>query len=389
MSKKRGNNDGSVRQRKDGTWEARFIVGRKADGKLDRRIVYASTQKEVLSKMKQAQADILKDEYIAPSAITVEQWLDSWYRTYLKTNVRPSTASTTYRAIRNHLKPALGKYKLQQLRTEHIQAFIIDQQKNGLRASTIKRNVAPLKTALKQAVQNRLIVRNPADYIKLPKQEQSEIQFLTRDEQKALLELLPNTTNGRAIRFILGTGLRVGELCALRWSDINSDYFTVSQTASIYHDDEAGKTVIDFNAPKTKAGKRSIPLLPSMKTLLSEQRHSQLKRRLKAGSAWTGCRTDQNDNYVFASMVGTALDRDNKGRFLHTYLKKVGLSSRGIHTLRHTFATNWVQSGGDIRSLSEILGHTNVAFTMQTYVHSDMSIKWLEWRSWKRRYTEK
>ena len=375
MSKKRGNNDGSVRQRKDGTWEARFIVGRKADGKLDRRSVYASTQKDVLSKMKQAQAEILKDEYIAPSAITIAQWLDSWYQTYLKPNVRPSTASTTYSAIRNHLKPALGKHKLQQLRTEHIQAFIVGQQKNGMRASTIKRNVAPLKTALKQAVQNRLIVRNPAEFVKFPKQEHAEIQFLTRDEQKALLELLPSTTNGRAIRFILGTGLRVGELCALRWSDINEKYFTVSQTASIYHDDEAGKIVIDFNAPKTKAGKRSIPLLPSMKTLLSEQRHSQLEQRLKAGSAWTGSRTDQNDNYVFASMVGTALDRDNIGRFLRTCLKKAGLSSRGIHSLRHTFATNWVQAGGDIRSLSEILGHTNVAFTMQTYVHSDMSTK--------------
>ena len=342
MAKKRGNNEGSVYQRKDGRWTGK-------------------TQDETLKKLREKQASIDKGEFVEPSALKVSQWLNTWFQEYAKPRMRASTLAEHERVIRNHLVPFLGSYKLQSLRTEHVQAFINHQ--NYLAPATVTRQVGILKAALKQALENQLISRNPAAFTKLPKQEQKEIEFLTAAEQSELLSILPATTHGRAIHFSLGTGLRASELCGLRWRDIENDGIQIRQTCVLVK----GKPVI--GEPKTKAGRRFIPLSAKLKYILTQQKQAQRIERLKAGSVWT------DGDYVFASAIGTPLDRNNLARTYRGLLKKKGLASRGLHTLRHTFATNWVQGHYDLRTLSEILGHSKVAFTMQIYVHSDNATK--------------
>jgi integrase len=209
--------------------------------------------------------------------------------------------------------------------------------------------------------------------------EEKEIEFLTVDEQQKLLPVLPATTNGRALRFILGTGLRASELCGLRWMDIAGEQFTVKQAAQRVMDLDAGedgnKYKLSIAPPKTKAGRRSVPLVPSMKALLDEQAKAQRLERLEAGGAWIGGTPGQGETFVFASATGTALDRCNLGRFLRASLDAAGLKHRGLHALRHTFATNCIRAGVDVRTLAEIIGHTKIAFTIQRYVHSDMATK--------------
>ncbi len=135
------------------------------------------------------------------------------------------------------------------------------------------------------------------------------------------------------------------------------------------------KQQLSLAATKTKAGRREIPLTDNTKALLDVQRREQTRIRLSVGSAWTGGKPGAGDMPVFATQRGTVYDRNNIDRTLRQCLTKAGLRPRGLHALRHTFATNWVRSGADLRTLSEILGHTKVAFTMQQYVHSDMSTK--------------
>lgn len=380
MPKKRGNNDGTIRQRKDGIWEARYFVGYKDNGKPDQRSVYASSQEEVQKKLRELLRQLDRGEYVEPSKITVGQWLDKWFEVYGKPRWREKTASVHYSNIRLHIKPAMGKIHLQKLRPDHIQAFVIKQHEAGLSPATIRKQLEPFKSAMKQAVDNQLIIRNPAAKIKLPQLEQKEIEFLTLNEQRALLPHLPDNTAGRALQFILRTGLRASELCGLQWDDISGDSFNVRRSAQyvkIPKDDQVDgvKQVLCVAPPKSKASRRRIPLTAAARSLLDAQKSAQMRERLAVGSLWIGEQPGQAGCYVFASEAGTAFDRCNLARTLRSALDKANLKRRGIHALRHTFATNGVRAGIDMRTLSEILGHTKVAFTMQLYVHSDNDTK--------------
>lgn len=376
---KRGNNDGTIRQRKDGLWEARITVGNSPDGKQKRKSIYGKTQGEVQSKMRELLTKVERGEYTETGKITVGSWLDTWCETYGAPHWREKTLEVNRDNIRLHLKPALGKIQLSKLRPDQVQAYINAEIKCGAAYGSIKRRIAPLKSALAQAVQNKMLYFNPAQNVQLPAAQQKEIDFLTVDEQRQLIPYLPDNTAGRALRFILSTGLRASELCGLRWSDIDESSFTIRQSAQYVRDTSAKegqpKQRLSLAAPKTKAGKRTIPLTDAAKNLLESQRAAQRQQRLQVGVAWQGGPAGSGDTPVFASEVGTYYDRSNLDRTLRDCLKRAGLKTRGIHALRHTFATNWVKSGADLRTLSEILGHTKVAFTMQQYVHSDMTTK--------------
>lgn len=373
MSKKRANGEGSIYLRTDGRWGYSFTV----NGKQVSRA--AKTQAEASRRLRDAVAKVQAGTYADPSKITVEGWLRLWLKEYAAPAVRPSTLESYYSVTENHLIPALGKIKIQTLRPEHIQAFVNRQLRNECAPSSIKRHMVVLKSALQQARENRIIVTNPAEAVKLPKQEQKEIEYLTPAEVASLLEVLPMTTNGRALRFILGTGLRVSELCGLRWCDVEKDGFFVNQitytvNGKVLSEDEK-ESVRICSAPKTKAGKRYVPLNPKTAELLEQQRLSQKLERVRAGEAWEGGEPGKGKQYVFATAAGGPADRHNLGRTLRNCLDRANLQRRGVHALRHTFATLWVQRGQDLRTLSELLGHTNVAFTMQRYVHSDRETK--------------
>ena len=372
MTKKRGNNDGTIRQRRDGRWEARVTVGYATDGKQIQKSLYGATQAEVQTKMKELQVQVDKGAFIDAPDITVGQWLQTWYSAYGVPRWRPKTAKVHSDNIRLHLIPSLGRIKLSKLRVDHVQSFINSQKDAS--SATIRKRLEPLKGALKQAVENGLIVRSAADSAKLPRQEGKEIAFLSPDEEARLLEALPDSSNGRAIRFILASGLRASELCGLRWCDIEEESFTVRQGAQ-YVKDGNGKQRLVLAPPKTKAGRRTIPLTPAMREVLDVQRVKQMEQRLVVGLGWIGGTPGKGDTPVFASEAGTVLDRNNLGRTLRLTLERLHLPNRGLHVLRHTFATKWVRSGADLRTLAEILGHTKVAFTMQQYVHSDMDTK--------------
>lgn len=367
MAKRRGNNEGSIYQREDGRWTAAYYV----QGK--RKYVYAPTRDEVAKKLRDIQSKIDRGEFAEPSAVTVDMWLKTWLHEYALQSVRPSTYSAYEGIVSIHLLQTLGQHKLQGLRSEHIQSWVNQQTKDGYAPASVKRFFNVLRVALGQAVANQLIFHNPADAVTLPKQEAKTIECLSAEEVTALLAVLPNSTNGRALRFILGTGLRVAELCGLRWCDVGEESITVNQITYIIKRNGTSERIT--NPPKTKAGVRFIPTNSKLRTLLDEQRQAQRVDRLHAGSAWQGSEPCKGQQYVFATASGEPSDRNNIARSLRIYLKKAGLATRGVHALRHTFATMWVQSGADLRTLSEILGHTNVAFTMQRYVHSDTAAK--------------
>lgn len=366
---KRANNEGSPRQRKDGRWEARYT-----DPHGKRKSLYAATEAELITKLRTTLQQIATGEYCGPSRITVGTWLMTWWKEYAVPATRKNSASVARHNIEKHILPALGKIQLQRLRADQVQAFANKLVQAEYAPATIRRIMATLKSALKQAVTNQMILRSPADGLRLPKMEQGEIQVLTAGEQRRLLEALPDTDNARMLRFMLGTGLRASEACGLRWSDIQGSVFTVRQgiTDHVQYDEQGRRSLQrEANAPKSKAGKRSIPLTANMLELLEEQRRAQAAQKEDAigkGLGWAGA-------LVFAGPLGAPKDRNNLKRTLHQALEKAGVKRVGLHALRHTFATNALQAGMDARTLSEIIGHSQIAFTLQVYAHSNMSIK--------------
>lgn len=369
---RRGNGEGCIRQRSDGRWEAKYVAGIKSDGSLIRNSIYGKTQSEVSKKLLEIRKQLETGQYAQPDKITVAKWLDTWLEEYVKPTRRPATVATYANNIRIHLKPAFGRTALQKLRPENVQRLYNDMSKGGAKPATVIKAHHVLNAAMKQAIKNRLIINNPCEAVALPKLEQEDINPLSRDEQRRFVEALPDTTNGRALTFILGTGLRVSELCGLRWKDVTEG--TISITQSIRRlqttkNTKGPKTEIVTTKPKTKAGMRKIPLSTKLSAILAKERQAQAEILLKLGAS-----RGEND-LVFATALGKPLDVRNISRALYNTLDKLGIERRGVHALRHTFATRAIENGMDVRTLSEILGHADVAVTLRLYVHSSMETK--------------
>ena len=258
------------------------------------------------------------------------------------------------------------------MRPEHIQAVINALVAAGKAPSTVRKAHTILHLACEQAIVNGILVKNPVTRIILPRLEQEEIRIFTLEEQKAFIEALPDNTSGRALYFILGTGLRLAELTGLRWSDIHENEFHISQTIRRnrnFDENDPRRTSLQTSSPKTKAGRRTVPLPPKLKEVLAVQRQQQLISRLAAGSKW------HDLDLVFTTEVGTPYEGRNLTRTLHRTLRSLGFETMGVHALRHTFATRAVESGIDIRTVSEILGHANISLTLQLYAHSTTQSK--------------
>lgn len=223
--KRRARGEGSIRQRKDGTWEARFVVGiDPGTGKDIRKSVYAKTQKEVRKKMTEAVAALDKDDYREPSRMTLAQWLDIWQETYL-VKIKPSTKLLYEQQIRLYIRPALGHIKLADLDTDKIQQFYNclgegHNGKSGLSPKSVRNVHGILHKALQQAtkVKSCGIRANPADGCELPRVEQKEIQPLSEEQLPLFLDAIEGHCHEYIYKVALFTGMREGEVLGLIWS---------------------------------------------------------------------------------------------------------------------------------------------------------------------------
>lgn len=392
MAKKRGNGEGSIYQRSsDKLWIGTYTVGMKPDGTPNIKTVSAKKQEDCLRKLREKQKLVEDGLYVEPDRMTVEHWMLTWFEHYVRPVRKGSTADTTYQNIKLHIVPAIGKVPLQKLRGEHIQALYNWEQENGnngkgLAPASIRRIHTVLRSALEQAVDNKLIRFNPCASVKLPKMEQEEIEVLQDWEYSQLLAAIPDTNDGRAIMLLLSTGMRASEACGLRWKDISGDYLTVNQVSMRIHEydgtEQKGASLV-FTTPKTKKSHRQIPLSRSTQALISRQRMYVNSERMKAIQDYeigkTAKQWHEND-LVFCTKTGAPMEKRNLLRSYHRILKAAGLNQRGLHTLRHTFATRALARGMDVRTLSELLGHEDAATTLNLYCHSSLDKKreWME-----------
>lgn len=369
MPKRKLNN---VTQRKDGRWVARKVFGYRPDGKPNRKTFYGSTAAEAAQKLAEYERQVENGLNVDAKSLTFKQWLEIWLKEYKFQSVSPGTYDNYEDVIKSRIAPALGRYQLLKLRPEHLQAFINGLKKeNGepLAVTTVKRIKLVMSGALDQAVKNGLITRNPAEAISLPKNNKNKkVGAFTPTEQAALLEQVKDHRLYALFVTALGTGMRIGEIIALRWSNIDFTLNELTVSAAMYRSrnrtptgEATGSSSNKVGTPKTQAGNRTIPLTLEVKQALIKHRDEQTAERFKAGSAWI------NNNLVFCTTLGGYLDYSSVKRIFNNKRDKAGISKLNFHSLRHTFATNAITAGVDYYYLSRIMGHASISITLDTY----------------------
>ncbi len=373
----RGNGEGSVRQRKDGTWEARYTYGRDEEGKQIQKSIYGKTRRIVVEKLTQIQHSIDTNNYINTTNFTVSEWLDIWLKDYKKNLIKPTTLSTYKNRIENHLKPNLGHIKLKDLTTHKVQIFVNKLIDENISPKHISGIINVLKASIEQAILNEMLNKNVTKNIVMPKVVSKKADILTKEQQSLFIELCKTTYLGNVFIFSLGTGMRIGEVLALTWGDINfiNNTISISKTITITknYDDPHSKWEKSFGDVKTTSSNRIIPIMSPIKKLLLEQMDYQDIWKEKACELY-----NNSSDLVFTTQVGTPLDPRNMQRTFHNIRKKANINHMSIHSLRHTFASRGLENGVDLKVMQDLLGHSSIKITADLYTHVLPDTKALE-----------
>ena len=289
----------------------------------------------------------------------LKELLEVWLERYMKHTIKIRTYNRYKSICELHLIKDLGEYELEELKPNVLQDFLLKKIDDHYSTNTIKGIVSVLKQALRLAITLEFVDKEYCSNLKMPSSEEKEISVFTKKEQQVIESFCLNHKKRNYIGIVicLYTGIRLGELLALTWDDIdfNSNLLTINKTS--YSAKLDGKTQIIVDKPKTKKSNRVIPL------------PNQLVKLLKI------IKKESNSKYVITTRNSGMVGNRSYQRTFKFILKKVNVPYRNFHSLRHTFATNAIELGMDVKTLAEILGHTNAMITLNRYSHSLLNYK--------------
>ena len=362
MGRERKNGEGTVRLRMDGRWEGRVVIGYDEKYRPKTKSVYGKTKAECIEKLKKLKEQVkpVKSQKIYPG-MSFGDWMDFWYQNYSKPKLRTTTRTSYEGRIYGHIIPGIGEILLNKLTQNDLQQFYsrlkksgrliyVDQFGEGLSGSMVRACHTNCRSALERAKIEGLISINPAIGCKLPPKKTREMKVLTREEIQRLLIQAKAEECFELFLLELTTGLRRGELLALRWEDLNPMTGELHISKQVYRTREDGLLI---SQPKTKASIRTIILPLPMLMILTEYRKT-------VGSQW-----------MFPSPVkeDSPLDPATIRQRLHLILEHAQCKQVRFHDLRHTFATAALGNGMDVKTLSAMLGHVSAATTLDIYTH--------------------
>lgn len=354
MPSKRGNSEGSLTKRPDGRWEARITL---SDG--SRKSFYAKTRQEAARRLAAAMRDRDQGLPITGERQTVTQFLSVWLET-IKPTVGVATWKRYEEIVRIHLAPSIGAHSLAKLSPQSVQTLYSAKLEAGLSTTTVHHIHAVLHLALESAVSLDLVARNVSERVTVPKMGRHEMEVLSPEQSRTLLTAINGDELEALYVLALTTGMRQGELLALKWRDIDLDtgWLRIHTTVRKLH----GRFI--YAPPKTKRSRRAVALTAMAVESLKQHRVRQARAKALVGPAW------QENDLVFADAVGGPLEgRHMLRHYFRPLLERAGLPSIRFHDLRHTTATLLLAQGVHPKVVSEMLGHTTIGITLDTYSH--------------------
>lgn len=368
---------GHIRKRGKSSWQVIIPKGRDASGKYryDRYTVQG-TKKDAEAKLAELLHQLNTGTYVAPSRVTVAEFLERWLADAVTNSVKPSTLKRNAAIVRQHLIPALGNLPLTKLSALHVQAYYnqalasgrLDDDGNStdepLSAATIRRHHAVLHKALGQAVKWGLLARNVADLVEPPRVSRKVGRTLDAEQVGRLLDAARDTGRRALYLTAVATGLRQGELLALRWQDVDFQQRAITVRRTLVSVGNQAKGIRPrFAEPKTDAGVRRVTMPAGLAEELQRLSVTQELERVQAGPEY------EDYGLVFCTDTGRPISPRNLVRQFKSLLQKAGLPNVRFHDLRHTHASLLLELGVHDKVVSERLGHASIDITINTYAH--------------------
>lgn len=369
---KRESGAGSITQRKDGLWTARIMVGYLPNGRPHIKALYGHSQAEVKRKLKALKDELAKNDYNVVKRESVQNYMTRWLQDNKKNILKPTSYDRLEQTLNFQVFPEIGEIQIATIKAADVQHMVNTLAEKGLSYSTIKKAYDAVNDCFSTGVIQRSVNFNPALGVTLPRRDsfgqKQEIRFYHDDEvEKICAASIKRYGNGKRIYRLgstiildINTGMRLAELTALRWENVDFEKkeITIDSTIVMAKDRSGGEqkfVPLMQESTKSKAGMRHIPLNDSALEALRDLHDI------------TG-----DTPFVCASKNGTAELPRFIDRTFRNILKTAGFPEDrifGIHSLRHTFATRLLRSGADIKTVSTILGHSDITVTYNTYIH--------------------
>lgn len=353
---------GHIRRRGKISWELKFDISPDplTGERRTRRVTFRGTKREAEIKLAALVTEIAKGEFVDVSKTTLAEFIERWLRDWAATNVSPKTFERYAELLRNHVAARIGEVRLQKLRAIDVQELYTTLIRKPLSARTVGHVHRVLHRALGHANKWGLMAQNVGALVSPPRVASSELELLTPAQAQEMLKKFRGRSLYPIFVTALATGMRRGELLALRWCDVDLDgaFLRVEQSL------EQTKAGLRIKSPKTKFGRRRITLPASAVAVLRDHWKAQqeIRLRLGAGKAPT-------DSLVFATWDGKPRSPNSLTKEWNTAIKTSGLPRVTLHSLRHTHASHLIASGLDVLAISRRLGHGSPTVTLNVYGH--------------------
>lgn len=336
--------------------------------------LYAKTEKELKEKIKKLTHEL--DHNIQSNKNNFGVFFSEWLFDIKFMEIKPSTKSKYESVYRTHIKDSeISDIKIKELTSKDVQIYYNNLIKKGNSATLVKTIHKLIAPCIRYAYNNDFIIKNFTGSLIVPKETEKDklnkkdsvIPFTLKEQKKFITGAKGNKFE---VLFItaLNSGLREGELLALTWNDINSKekYINVNKNLGVATDvskDGRGESVLEVQTPKTKKGIRKVSIPNLLIDILKKYKKEQLKSRMELANKYT------NNNLVFCDEYGNYLTRDKVTYQFKKILKETKIKDRKFHDLRHTYATRLFELGEQARTVQELLGHSDVSVTLNTYTH--------------------
>jgi integrase len=356
--RRRSSGDGTIYQRADGMWLGAVDLGWQG-GKRRRKYVSATTRREVVAKMRPLIRAAEAGRMSPTRTPKVEEWMHTFMNEVAGTAVRPATLSRYEQELRLHVLPEIGHLRLDKVQPHHLSA-LYRRLLGTLSASSVRRVHALVRRSFNVAVRWGYLASNPAQLVDPPPLPHHEIQPLTVDETRRFLEAARHTPMPARWALAVTLGLRQGEVLGLAWDDIDLDKGVLRVRRALQRQ-SGGRLVLV--QPKTSRSRRTVRMPASLVSLLRDHHERQNERRVRAGGDW------EESGLVFTTRTGGAIHPRNDYRAFRALLDRAELRRIRLHDLRHTAASLMLAKEVPARVVMEVLGHSQISLTMNTYSH--------------------